>query len=257
MEEEQQQKRHRSQQQQQQQQPQARVPCARCGSIDTKFCYYNNYNTSQPRYYCRTCKRHWTHGGTLRNVPEGGSSKKTKKKPSSSSSSSSASSLKLAHQQFLHDQPPALAAAGISNSDRGPLPPPSPLFLGAGGGRAAGVVGGGLIRDDLAALPAFANPAGGIVGDFARANPPPGFNPLVDGITLQQLVQQPRLSLALHQNLLMFQQQQGNWRQNSPAAPFAAPAPTIAADTTEEEIRNRNNSMFNMPRPPPPPSSFM
>ncbi|CAM8989569.1 unnamed protein product [Rhodiola kirilowii] len=45
--------------------------CPRCESGNTKFCYYNNYNKSQPRHYCRSCKRHWTEGGTLRNLPTG------------------------------------------------------------------------------------------------------------------------------------------------------------------------------------------
>lgn len=27
--------------------------CPRCGSSDTKFCYYNNYNVKQPRYFCK------------------------------------------------------------------------------------------------------------------------------------------------------------------------------------------------------------
>ncbi|CAO2189631.1 unnamed protein product [Urochloa humidicola] len=29
-------------------------PCPRCESTDTKFCYYN---TSQPRHFCKTCRR--------------------------------------------------------------------------------------------------------------------------------------------------------------------------------------------------------
>lgn len=29
------------------------VPCPRCGSEATKFCYYNNYDPQQPRYYCK------------------------------------------------------------------------------------------------------------------------------------------------------------------------------------------------------------
>jgi hypothetical protein len=58
-------------------------PCPRCASRDTKFCYYNNYNTSQPRHFCKGCRRYWTKGGTLRNVPVGGG---TRKKPSSTSS---------------------------------------------------------------------------------------------------------------------------------------------------------------------------
>ncbi|KAL1562701.1 dof zinc finger protein DOF3.4-like [Salvia divinorum] len=45
--------------------------CPRCGSTNTKFCYYNNYNKSQPRHFCKSCKRHWTKGGTLRNIPAG------------------------------------------------------------------------------------------------------------------------------------------------------------------------------------------
>ncbi|XP_044984093.1 dof zinc finger protein DOF3.1-like [Hordeum vulgare subsp. vulgare] len=54
----------------------AREQCPRCASHDTKFCYYNNYNTSQPRHFCRACRRYWTLGGSLRNVPIGGSSRK-------------------------------------------------------------------------------------------------------------------------------------------------------------------------------------
>ncbi|KAL6992609.1 hypothetical protein U1Q18_010720 [Sarracenia purpurea var. burkii] len=51
------------------------LACPRCGSTNTKFCYYNNYNKSQPRHFCKACKRHWTKGGTLRNVPVGGGRK--------------------------------------------------------------------------------------------------------------------------------------------------------------------------------------
>ncbi|KAG6416564.1 hypothetical protein SASPL_123996 [Salvia splendens] len=52
-----------------QQQPQAEaLKCPRCASTNTKFCYYNNYNKSQPRHFCKSCKRHWTKGGTLRNI---------------------------------------------------------------------------------------------------------------------------------------------------------------------------------------------
>ncbi|KAJ9539580.1 hypothetical protein OSB04_026086 [Centaurea solstitialis] len=68
--------------------PQA-LKCPRCSSSHTKFCYYNNYNLSQPRYFCKTCRRYWTAGGSLRNVPVGGASRKNKLRPSSSSSSSS------------------------------------------------------------------------------------------------------------------------------------------------------------------------
>ncbi|KAJ6976644.1 dof zinc finger protein DOF4.6-like [Populus alba x Populus x berolinensis] len=39
--------------------------CPRCNSTNTKFCYYNNYSLSQPRYFCKTCRRYWTAGGSL------------------------------------------------------------------------------------------------------------------------------------------------------------------------------------------------
>lgn len=60
--------------------------CPRCNSTNTKFCYYNNYSLSQPRYFCKTCRRYWTAGGSLRNIPVGGGSRKNKKSSSNSSS---------------------------------------------------------------------------------------------------------------------------------------------------------------------------
>nr|AAK76521.1 putative Dof zinc finger protein [Arabidopsis thaliana] len=81
--------------QQQQQQPQfaeqEQLKCPRCDSPNTKFCYYNNYNLSQPRHFCKSCRRYWTKGGALRNVPVGGGSRKNATKRSTSSSSSASS----------------------------------------------------------------------------------------------------------------------------------------------------------------------
>ncbi|KAK4267343.1 hypothetical protein QN277_024133 [Acacia crassicarpa] len=79
---------------------QQEVKCPRCDSTNTKFCYYNNYNLSQPRHFCKSCRRYWTRGGTLRNIPVGGGSRKntkrsstgTKRLPATSSSSSSSPS---------------------------------------------------------------------------------------------------------------------------------------------------------------------
>lgn len=59
--------------------PEKALKCPRCESTNTKFCYYNNYSLSQPRYFCKTCRRYWTKGGTLRNVPVGGSCRKNKR----------------------------------------------------------------------------------------------------------------------------------------------------------------------------------
>ncbi|KAK4431305.1 Dof zinc finger protein DOF4.6 [Sesamum alatum] len=64
--------------------------CPRCSSTNTKFCYYNNYSLSQPRYFCKTCRRYWTEGGSLRNVPVGGGSRKNKRSSSSITTTNSA-----------------------------------------------------------------------------------------------------------------------------------------------------------------------
>ncbi|KAL1155169.1 hypothetical protein V6Z11_A08G005600 [Gossypium hirsutum] len=42
---------------------------------------------SQPRHFCKTCRRYWTRGGALRSVPVGGGCRRNKKNKSSSSKS--------------------------------------------------------------------------------------------------------------------------------------------------------------------------
>ncbi|KAF8399667.1 hypothetical protein HHK36_015538 [Tetracentron sinense] len=66
--------------------PNQALKCPRCDSLNTKFCYYNNYNLSQPRHFCKNCRRYWTKGGVLRNVPVGGGCRKTKRSKSKPSS---------------------------------------------------------------------------------------------------------------------------------------------------------------------------
>ncbi|KAL7146104.1 hypothetical protein ABFS83_06G018800 [Erythranthe nasuta] len=82
------------------------VNCPRCNSTNTKFCYYNNYSLTQPRYFCKTCRRYWTAGGSLRNVPVGGGSRKNKRSSSSSSSSSAAAA--AASKKILTDLAPPI-----------------------------------------------------------------------------------------------------------------------------------------------------
>lgn len=65
--------------------PEQNLQCPRCESTNTKFCYYNNYNLSQPRHFCKDCRRYWTKGGSLRNVPVGGGTRKSSKRTSSAS----------------------------------------------------------------------------------------------------------------------------------------------------------------------------
>ncbi|XP_058772471.1 cyclic dof factor 1-like [Vicia villosa] len=61
------------------------VPCPRCKSMDTKFCYYNNYNVKQPRHFCKNCQRYWTSGGTARKMLVGAGRRKNKATSSFSS----------------------------------------------------------------------------------------------------------------------------------------------------------------------------
>ncbi|RRT68464.1 hypothetical protein B296_00015210 [Ensete ventricosum] len=71
--------------------PEEKLRCPRCDSTNTKFCYYNNYNLFQPRHFCKSCRRYWTKGGALRNVPIGGGTRKRSKAAAASSSSASSS----------------------------------------------------------------------------------------------------------------------------------------------------------------------
>ncbi|KAG8096558.1 hypothetical protein GUJ93_ZPchr0013g33814 [Zizania palustris] len=72
-------------------QPEPALNCPRCDSTNTKFCYYNNYSLSQPRHFCKTCRRYWTRGGSLRNVPVGGGCRRNKRSSKPSSSAGAAS----------------------------------------------------------------------------------------------------------------------------------------------------------------------
>ncbi|KAB1998328.1 hypothetical protein ES319_D12G081400v1 [Gossypium barbadense] len=92
---------------------QAALKCPRCDSPNTKFCYYNNYSLTQPRHFCKTCRRYWTKGGALRNVPIGGGCRKNKKlKPSSRLSSDSKDSISSSEMggglKFFHGLSPAM-----------------------------------------------------------------------------------------------------------------------------------------------------
>ncbi|QCE04522.1 hypothetical protein DEO72_LG8g2558 [Vigna unguiculata] len=59
--------------------PEVALKCPRCESTNTKFCYFNNYSLSQPRHFCKTCRRYWTRGGALRSVPVGGGCRRNKR----------------------------------------------------------------------------------------------------------------------------------------------------------------------------------
>ncbi|KAG6515964.1 uncharacterized protein LOC121973725 [Zingiber officinale] len=69
--------------------PEQALQCPRCDSTNTKFCYFNNYSFSQPRHFCKACRRYWTRGGALRSVPVGGACRRRRDSSAKSSSSPS------------------------------------------------------------------------------------------------------------------------------------------------------------------------
>ncbi|XP_038877611.1 dof zinc finger protein DOF2.4-like isoform X2 [Benincasa hispida] len=102
--------------------PEAGLKCPRCESTNTKFCYFNNYSLTQPRHFCKTCRRYWTRGGAMRNVPVGGGCRRSSKRsskgggsnnrsksPSTSTStvSSNSCTTDIISQQLAHHPPPA------------------------------------------------------------------------------------------------------------------------------------------------------
>ncbi|XP_019162068.1 PREDICTED: dof zinc finger protein DOF1.4-like isoform X2 [Ipomoea nil] len=113
------------------------LKCPRCDSSNTKFCYYNNYSLSQPRHFCKACKRYWTRGGTLRNVPVGGGCRKNNKRirrSSAASAASSSSSPAAIDVVSSSSTSPAVSSAPLQIP--APTPPPqtktqiNPLFYG-------------------------------------------------------------------------------------------------------------------------------
>ncbi|EEE59214.1 hypothetical protein OsJ_11170 [Oryza sativa Japonica Group] len=135
-----------------------REQCPRCASRDTKFCYYNNYNTAQPRHFCRACRRYWTLGGSLRNVPIGGS---TRKRPRPSRPARAAVAAAIA----------AAAAASASGSQiaaQQQQAPPVVMSQHEAAAAAAAASGGGggdgLLVSLLGAAPVLEGRLGGGIG---------------------------------------------------------------------------------------------
>uniref|UniRef100_A0A0A9DJ88 Dof zinc finger protein n=1 Tax=Arundo donax TaxID=35708 RepID=A0A0A9DJ88_ARUDO len=90
--------------------PEPGLKCPRCDSTNTKFCYFNNYSLSQPRHFCRACRRYWTRGGALRNVPVGGGYRRHAKRAKPKSAAAAATPGTAAAATA------ALASAGSTSS---------------------------------------------------------------------------------------------------------------------------------------------
>ncbi|KAH9325205.1 hypothetical protein KI387_005383, partial [Taxus chinensis] len=102
------------------------LKCPRCDSTNTKFCYYNNYSLTQPRHFCKTCRRYWTKGGTLRSVPVGGGCRKNSKRSNNNNNNTNNSNSKRSGDQpcsssnegtaGASDLSPSLGGAAASNN---------------------------------------------------------------------------------------------------------------------------------------------
>ncbi|CAN6877689.1 hypothetical protein Bca4012_079448 [Brassica carinata] len=93
------------------------LKCPRCNSLNTKFCYYNNYNLSQPRHFCKNCRRYWTKGGVLRNVPVGGGCRKAKRSKSKQPQPSSPSSADKPTTQNVEEKSSSSESSSLTASN--------------------------------------------------------------------------------------------------------------------------------------------
>ncbi|XP_019055111.1 PREDICTED: dof zinc finger protein DOF5.4-like isoform X2 [Nelumbo nucifera] len=196
------------------QQPQQPQKCPRCESLNTKFCYYNNYSLSQPRYFCKTCRRYWTQGGTLRNVPVGGGCRKGKRSKRSYPADNLQSQLPSVTQQSSQQQQFSSAATSTSTvmTTTGSNPTlrtkgadlmiPSPMPPMAPNPSSVYYPSGGSFLSSLAALQSFNQPMN-VGGDFGGSN-----LALLQGFSLpsfsaqqQQLFQMGARDKTIHQLL--------------------------------------------------------
>ncbi|XP_021908400.1 dof zinc finger protein DOF5.6-like [Carica papaya] len=209
--------------------------CPRCDSMNTKFCYYNNYSLSQPRYFCKTCRRYWTQGGTLRNVPVGGGCRKGMKRAKtagSSSSSSAGSSGETAESTpsptIIPSNPPLFPPGNlglmIRSKDQGQiggnLPTASEIST-------VGSYYQGSLASNLSFLPANLQPFGSNVQPqqfFQMGNP----NPLYPSDHHGSLIQSSRPHDHHHHH---HHQQQQNWHHRF-IINNTANNPTVDSDQT-------------------------
>ncbi|KAL9265817.1 Dof zinc finger protein DOF3.6-like protein [Drosera capensis] len=124
--------------------PEPGLKCPRCESTNTKFCYFNNYSLSQPRHFCKACRRYWTRGGALRSVPVGGGCRRNNKRGkggNNNSSSGGGGGRRSKSPVVASDRRgmvPATTTSGYTNSSTTmnyshlprPLPPQLPFLLG-------------------------------------------------------------------------------------------------------------------------------
>lgn len=160
-------------------QPEAGLNCPRCDSTNTKFCYFNNYSLTQPRHFCKACRRYWTRGGALRNVPVGGGYRKNKRSKSNSTTASSKS------QAMTTGLIKSTSVSPSPSSCSTHFPQPSPQFSFMATLQGLGQYGGGSIgSNNIAGFQAqmAATNGGGGEADLGFNNSGGSSNLLVGGV---------------------------------------------------------------------------
>ncbi|KAJ1296699.1 hypothetical protein BS78_01G322200 [Paspalum vaginatum] len=94
--------------------PESGLMCPRCHSTNTKFCYYNNYSLSQPRHFCKTCRRYWTHGGAIRDIPLASSIRRRLTKSSSKHTTASTSKAAACAAASATGRTPSCSSSGAA-----------------------------------------------------------------------------------------------------------------------------------------------
>ncbi|KAJ9565259.1 hypothetical protein OSB04_001225 [Centaurea solstitialis] len=141
--------------------PEPGLNCPRCDSTNTKFCYFNNYSLTQPRHFCKTCRRYWTRGGALRNVPVGGGCRRNKR---NSKSRSSKSPTRSGPNKSLSVSPPRSSSENMT-SNQLPHPPslhlPFMSSLGQYGGNLGSSIGGFQAQNEMGSFQIGSGSSGG------------------------------------------------------------------------------------------------
>ncbi|KZV24506.1 hypothetical protein F511_37370 [Dorcoceras hygrometricum] len=215
------------------QQPPPSQKCPRCDSSNTKFCYYNNYSLSQPRYFCKACRRYWTHGGTLRNVPIGGGCRKIKRpKPSPSSSPNSDMARGIQSSSPVRPSQNLISAGVISGqsimrpSPPVNIPPPGNISFYTGGA----------VLPSLAAMQPLPTRYSQVTAPVSFGAGGSGqFGTLIQGMNLQSL-KHPSPQQIQAQNILFPSQQSlilqrpiSSWTQTSINRGITAPSAASAS----------------------------
>ncbi|CAL4943030.1 unnamed protein product [Urochloa decumbens] len=239
---------------QQQPPPEQGLRCPRCDSPNTKFCYYNNYSLSQPRHFCKTCRRYWTKGGALRNVPVGGGCRKNKR--SRSAAAVAAAAAAASSRCLSLNLPPAVE--GVAGADQQAAArlgflggaPVASSTIGGGGATAADYQHAASGAVGMMALPRLHAPAA-VAGQYVQFGewPSGAAGGEISGGAVSS-------SIASSIESLSFINQDLHWKlqQQRLATMFLGPPPTTSSAAARVDGAHIGGAAFlQMAGPPPPP----